>query len=206
MEQLIESLVMAGVDREKIERARHRGLAYQCQRCLEKDGTATIKIRCRMEDHIMHGHLGRDEWPFYCELCNFKCRKYNELIDHLTTNKRHIMKANKEQIVDHRPFLRQNPSPHVFGPLDFKVLTPEGSLLHFLGLSGQDGTKEGDLEAGQPSAQPVVTKNQYAVYTSDDAHPKDDVQHASTQSAISANQPPSTDETLGSHCSSTCES
>ena len=158
MEQLIESLVMAGAEKEKIERARHRGLAYQCLRCLERDGFKTVKIRCRMEDHIMHVHLGRDEWPYYCELCNFKSRKYSELIDHVTVYTRHIAKANKEKIVDNRPFLKQNPNPHVFGPADFKALTPEGSLLHFMGLAGQEWTREGDMEPSRPSTQAAMAQ------------------------------------------------
>ena len=104
MEQLIESLVMASVDKEKIERARHRGLAYQCLRCLERDSSKTVTIRCLMEDHIMHVHSGRDEWPYYCKLCNFKSQKYSELVEHVTVYTRHIAKANKEKIVDNRQF------------------------------------------------------------------------------------------------------
>ena len=106
----------------------------------------------------MHVHLGRDEWPYYCELCNFKSRKYSELIDHVTVYTRHIAKANKEKIVDNRPFLKQNPNPHVFGPSDFKALTPEGSLLHFMGLAGQEGTREGDMEPSQPSTQAAMAQ------------------------------------------------
>ena len=106
----------------------------------------------------MHVHLGRDEWPYYCKLCNFKSRKYSELIDHVTVYTRHIAKANKEKIVDNRPFLKQNPNPHAFGPSDFKALTPEGSLLHFMGLAGQEGTREENMEPSRPSSQAAMTK------------------------------------------------
>ena len=149
---------MAGADKEKIKSARNRVLAYQCLRCLERDGSKTVKIRCRMEYHIMHVHLGRDEWPYFCELCNFISRKYSELIDHVTMYTRHIAKANKKKILYNTPFLKQNPNPHVFSPSDFKALTPEGSLLHFMELAGQEGTREGDMEPSRPSSQPAMTQ------------------------------------------------
>ena len=152
MEQLIQSLVTAGTDASKIERARHRGLAYQCLKCLQRDGSRTINIKCRMEEHVMHAHLGKAEWPFYCKLCGFKCRKYEELTTHLTAYSRHVVKATKMKILDHRPYLVENPMPHVFGPSDYRALTPEASLLHFLGMGDSEGA-EGE---GRPSSTPVV--------------------------------------------------
>ena len=154
MEQLIQSLITAGTDASKIERARHRGLAYQCLKCLQRDGTRTINIKCRMEEHVMHAHLGKAEWHFYCKLCGFKCRKYEELTTHLTAYRRHVVKATKEKILDHRPYLVENPMPHVFGPADYRPLTPEASLLHFLGM-GDGEVNEG---VGRPSSRPQLTQ------------------------------------------------
>lgn len=53
MKQLIESLIAAGAERTKIEKAKLRGIAYQCLSCHYKDGFKMINIKCRREDHIM---------------------------------------------------------------------------------------------------------------------------------------------------------
>ena len=136
MEQLIQSLITAETDASKIERARHGGLAYQCLKCLQRDGTRTINIKCRMEEHAMHAHLGNVEWPFYCKLCGFECRKYEELTTNLAAYSRHVVKATKEMLDN-----LENPMPHVFCPAGYRPLTPEASLLHFLGMADDEGTK-----------------------------------------------------------------
>ena len=44
MEQLIESLVLGGLRKEKIDRARRQGIAYECLWCF-KDGRKTVNGR-----------------------------------------------------------------------------------------------------------------------------------------------------------------
>ena len=134
MDQMIENLLVAGVDRTRIDRARRRGITYQCLRCHYKDGTKTLNIKCRIEDHIMRVHLGRDELPFYCKLCGFRCMRRDQLITHVSAYSKHVLLAAKSKVVDHRPYLVENDRPHIFGPLDYKAHTPEASLLHWLGV------------------------------------------------------------------------
>ena len=137
MEQMIEGLLAAGVEREKIERARSRGIAYQCLRCLNHDGTKHLNIRCRVEDHIMRAHLGRDQLACYCKLCGFRCMKEEQLINHVSGYSKHILLASKAKVVNHEPYLMMNASPHVFGPADYKPLTREESLVHWLKYEGK---------------------------------------------------------------------
>ena len=134
MDQMIENLLVAGVDRTRIDRARRRGITYQCLRCHYKDGTKTLNIKCRIEDHNMRVHLGRDELPFYCKLCGLSCMKRDQLITHVSAYSKHVLLAAKSKVVDHRPYLVENDRPHIFGPLDYKAHTPEASLLHWLGV------------------------------------------------------------------------
>lgn len=79
MKQLIESLIAAGAERTKIEKAKRRGIAYQCHSCHYKDGFKMINIKCRREDHIMRVHMSRDELPFLCKLCGFICVEREQL-------------------------------------------------------------------------------------------------------------------------------
>ena len=134
MEQFIESMVAAGVDRARIEKARHRGVAYQCLRCLQKDGTRTINIKCRMEDHVMRKHMAEDEIPFRCTLCGFMCLKREQIFHHIENYTRHITAAARQRVTDHFRFLVESQKPHVFGPEDFKSLSPVESLMHFIGV------------------------------------------------------------------------
>ena len=155
MDQLVESLLGAGVDRAKIDRARRRGTAYQCLRCYYKDGSKTVNIRCRTEDHIMRVHLGRDEVPFACKLCSFRCMRRDQLLTHVSAYSKHVLLAAKCKVIDHSPFLWENPKPHVFSPLDYKAFSPEASLLHFLGILEEEQTtaNTGSLEAEMTAAE-----------------------------------------------------
>ena len=118
MEKLVENLMEAEVDRTRIDRARRRGMVYQCKRCLDQDGTKIYNIKCRMEEHIMRVHLNRDEQPFHCKLCGFRCTKREQLHSHVNDN-RHILIAARARVVDSLPYLVENPNPHVFGPQDY---------------------------------------------------------------------------------------
>ena len=146
MDQLIENLQAAGVDRERIDRAKKRGIAYQCLRCEERDGTKTINIKCRIEDHILRYHLSQDQQPFFCKLCGFRCMRRDQLITHVTAYGKHVLIAAKARVVDPVPYLVENDKPHVFGAQDYRAHTPEASLLHWLRVS------EGDLADSQGAA------------------------------------------------------
>ena len=152
MEKLIENLLEAGVDRTRIDRARRRGIVYQCKRCLDQDGTRISNIKCRMEEHIMRVHLSRDEQPFHCKLCGFRCTKREQLHSHVNDN-RHILIAARAKVVDSLPYLVENPNPHVFGPQDYVAQSQEASLLHWLRVSEDDMqvTPDGTSIAGMSS-------------------------------------------------------
>ena len=149
MEQYIETLIAAGVDRERIVRARHRGTAYQCLEC-EKVGVRTINIKCRMEDHFMRKHMSEDAIPFKCRLCGFMCLRKDQILSHTTGYTRHLVAAVKQKVTNSLPYLMESRQPHVFGASDFKALTPEASLLHFLG--------SGDSELEQKVVAPAAAK------------------------------------------------
>ena len=130
MEQMLNSVE----DPERIERAKKRGKAWQCLRCHYRDQKRWVDIKCRVEDHVMKMHLALEKVPFYCKLCLFRCQRKDQLVTHVTKYKRHVDMAAKSNIIDHSPCLVQNAKPHVMGPLDYKPLTAEESLQHFLGI------------------------------------------------------------------------
>ncbi|MCG8077512.1 MAG: hypothetical protein JAY75_14905, partial [Candidatus Thiodiazotropha taylori] len=133
MEQFIESLVAAGLDSDKIARARKRGIAYQCLVC-ERVGARTVNIKCRLEDHFMRRHMLEEEIPFRCRLCGFMCLRRDQMLNHTTVYSRHILAVTKQKIADVTPYLVESQRPHVFGPGDYKALTQMESLVHFLGV------------------------------------------------------------------------
>ena len=151
MEQLIANLVASGISRERIDKARRRGIAYQCLWCYNLKGTKQVNIKCRMEEHITKTHLEKEEMPFRCLLCGYVCMSFMKLESHTRDNAKHVLQAAKRKVLDHRPFLWINPSPHVFTAQDYLAYNPEASLLHFLGIFGQASATEGQGEETQSS-------------------------------------------------------
>ena len=109
-------------DSERIERAKKKGKAWQCLRCLYRDQKRWVDIKCRVEDHVMKMHLALEEVPFYFQLCLFMCQRKDQLVTHVTKYKSHVDMAAKSNIIDHTPGLVQNAEPHAMGPLDYKLL------------------------------------------------------------------------------------
>lgn len=126
--------MVAAIDAEKLEKAKKRGRAYQCLRCFYREGKRFIGVKCRIEEHIMKVHLALEEVPFYCKLCLFRCQRKDQLDRHVHAHGRHREMAEKRNIIDNKPCLVENARPHIIGPLDYTVLSPEASLRHFLGL------------------------------------------------------------------------
>lgn len=139
MEQLVESLVLGGLSKEKIDRARRRGIAYECLWCF-KEGRKTVNIKCRTEEHVVKTHLKKDQVAFQCLLCGFVGLKREQLLAHVANNTKHVLLAAKFKVLDHRPYLWENPSPHALGAEDYRSYSPEASLLHFLGILNQGST------------------------------------------------------------------
>ena len=114
MEQLIANLVASGISRERIDKARRRGIAYQCLWCYNLKGTKQVNIKCRMEEHITKTHLEKEEMPFRCLLCGYVCVSFMKLESHTRDNAKHVLQAAKRKVLDDRPFLWINPS--VYSP------------------------------------------------------------------------------------------
>ena len=75
---------------EDIEKAaRKLGRAYQCLRCFHRTGKEFIEVKSRMEANILRDHLRRDEVPFFCSLCQFRCLKRGELEEQIRNYNRH---------------------------------------------------------------------------------------------------------------------
>ena len=142
MEALIEKLERQGIDREKIDNARKRGRAYQCLWCHIMEGKKVVDIKCRIEDHIIQKHMDLTDVPVYCNLCLYRCQKEKQWPSHITKIKQHMNLAKQLKITDHSLCMVKNDRPRAIGSTDFSVLSPEDSLLHFLGLTqGKDGSQ-----------------------------------------------------------------
>ena len=82
----------------------------------------------------MKMHLALEDVLFNCKLCLFRCQRNDQPVTHVTKYKMHVDMAPKSNIIDHSPCLVKNAKRHVMGPLDYKFLTAEESLQHFLGI------------------------------------------------------------------------
>ena len=101
MEQLRDSLVAAGVDREMIETTRHGGTADQCVTCHQEE-IRTINI-------VPYGGpcdekaFSTDEILFKCTLCSFLCLKWEQIFHHIENYTRYITAASKKKVTNHFP-------------------------------------------------------------------------------------------------------
>ena len=112
--------------------ARRKGRAHLCLRCYHKTGKEYIDQKYRVEAHVLRDHLRRDEVPFYCSLCQFRCVKKEELDDHLRRYKKHAVIANQAGVNPADPAcLKANPTPLEIGPRDYLIKDKEESFNHW---------------------------------------------------------------------------
>ena len=114
--------------------ARHYGRAYQCLRCLYKDGVNRIDVKRRIEAHITKYHLSLDEVGHYCRLCSFRCWDRKTLEDHVRFYARHRRMAKEQGVTGkEEDLLVSNRQPYEMGAADYVVLSKERSLDFFKG-------------------------------------------------------------------------
>ena len=89
---------------------------------------------------MVKAHLKKAQVACQCLLCGFVVLKRETLLAHVANNTKHVLLAAKFTILDHRPYLWENPSPHALGTEDYRAYSPEASLLHFLGILNQGST------------------------------------------------------------------
>ena len=121
----MESPMVGGGDVELVERAKHRGRAYQCLPCYHKEGRVVINEKGRIKDHILKKHVKLDEVPYYCS------HSLQQLNKHVTAYARHRDMARKRDVQDHQPFLMKSSNPYKIGSLDYMQLSMEESIRHF---------------------------------------------------------------------------
>ena len=124
-------------DKEAMDRARHRGRAYQCVACHFQKGERWVDELWKLEDHILRTHIEQAKIPFFCRLCRFKCVRKEQLVRHISHYARHLSMAAARQIVDHAPWLTASQDPYKISELDYRKLSQEDSLKFFLGKQGQ---------------------------------------------------------------------
>ena len=137
------SPMVGGGDVELVERAKHRGRAYQCLPCYHKEGRVVINEKGRIEDHILKNHVKLDEVPYYCSLCLFRCHSLQQLNKHVTAYARHREMARKRDVQDHQPYLMKSSNPYKIGSLDYMQLSTEESIKYFMQQARQ--AKERDV-------------------------------------------------------------
>ena len=135
--------MVGGGDVELVERAKHRGRAYQCLPCYHKEGRVVINEKGRIEDHILKNHVKLDEVPYYCSLCLFRCHSLQQLNKHVTAYARHREMARKRDVQDHQPYLMKSSNPYKIGSLDYMQLSTEESIRYFMQQARQ--AKERDV-------------------------------------------------------------
>ena len=126
-------------DQVAIEKAKKRGRAYQCLACHFKKGQRWIDEIGKLEDHILRLHMPPERVPFSCQLCLFKCLRWDQLLRHVSHYARHATMAAGRNIVNHEPWLRSSENPYVITELDYFKLSPKESLKFFLERSAGSG-------------------------------------------------------------------
>ena len=121
------------VDRELVEKAKKRGLAYQCMTCYYNNGKLYVNEKLKAEDHIYETHVRPDETPLYCRLCPLHCQREDQLQHHVENYQPHEKIVDEKGYSDKgRSFLMRSTKPHVIGPLDYLRYEPADSLQHWL--------------------------------------------------------------------------
>ena len=119
--------------KELLDRAKKRGLAYQCLACHFLKGERWVDEFGKLEDHILRHHMEPERVPFFCRLCKFKCMRHDQLVRHVSHYARHVTMAASRQIVDHTPWLVASSDPYRITEMDYRKFTQDESLNFFLG-------------------------------------------------------------------------
>ncbi|KAH3695751.1 hypothetical protein DPMN_083209 [Dreissena polymorpha] len=64
----------------------------------------------RLIGHIVC-HVPKDQAPFSCGLCNFRCTEVADVIKHITKYKSHVDEAKRAEVVDYSQILRKAEKP-----------------------------------------------------------------------------------------------
>ena len=137
-----------------VDKAKHRGRAYQCLRCFHQQGVSVIDVKQRIEEHIMKIHLSLDQVPFYCSLCLFRCRDRATLDDHVKNFSRHKQMVADRKCNNSSGFLKENPTPYKFGQEDYYVYSQEESVNIYVQKSQ---TKKGPQETHHDLVEQAVS-------------------------------------------------
>ena len=139
-------------------KAKHRGRAYQCLRCLQT-GKEVIDVKARIVDHLMKHHLSLDQVPYYCMLCLFKCKDENTLKEHVRKFSRHALIAAEKGIYTtmQEGYLEKNPQPYLMGTEENYILSTEESVQYFLQRSQQKKTSHQNQDLLSEAVQEICT-------------------------------------------------
>ena len=110
--------------KEEIERAKHRGETYECLACYFLNGTRKVDELSRVQDHILRKHISLYRVLYFCSLCLFCCMTKHQIWNHVINYDRHI--------IDHSQWFAVSPTPYQFSDRDYRRLSAEESLKHFL--------------------------------------------------------------------------
>ena len=138
--------------KEEIERAKHRGRAYECLACYFLNGTRKVDELSRVQDHILRKHIIPDRVPYFYRLCLFRCMTKHQIWNHVIAYDRHKMMAQDRHISDHSQWFAVSPTPYQFSDRDYRRLSAEESLKHFL----QRQRRTTNLEAATSTPQQGV--------------------------------------------------
>ena len=124
--------MLAAYSKEDIERAKHSRRAYECLACYYQKGKRKVDELHRMEDHILKAHITPGRIPYFCLLCLFRCMSKQQIIHHVTHYARHVSIPKERNILDHSQWIAGSSTPHQFTDRDYRKLSAEESLQHFL--------------------------------------------------------------------------
>ena len=65
--------MLAVYSKEDIERAKHRGRAYECLACFYQKGERKVDKLHWLEAQILKAHITLGKIPYFCRLCLFRC-------------------------------------------------------------------------------------------------------------------------------------
>ena len=128
--------MLAIYSKEDIERAKHRGRAYECLACYYQKGERKVIELHQMEGHILKVHITTGRIPHFCRLCLFRCMSKQQIIHHVTDCARHVSMAKEQNILNISQSIAISSTSHQFMDRDYRKLSAEESLQHFLQRQG----------------------------------------------------------------------
>ena len=90
-----------------------------------------VEAKYRVYNHFLKNHIGLDDVPFNCKLCQFRCFRKEELDNHVTGFPRHRFLLQEKEITTTADMLVINEEPYLVTGQDIVQLSELETQQHW---------------------------------------------------------------------------